>query len=72
MLYATRVGPIAAYQSASRHQRLGAVDSVPRRLEVHSRVGSQLEPDLTAALERAIGEQSPQLRQQRRERQVGS
>ena len=48
------------------------MDSIPRRLDVHPRVASQLQPDLPAALEGAIGEHSPQLRQQRRERQFGS
>ena len=43
---------------ASGGQRLGAMDSVPRRLDVHSRVASQLQPDRAAALERAVGEQS--------------
>lgn len=47
------------------------MDSVPRRLDVDSGVALELEPDLAASLEGAFGEQSPELRQQSRERQVG-
>jgi predicted small metal-binding protein len=45
--------------------------SIARGLNVHSRVASQLQTDRTAAREGALGEHAPELRQQRRERQVG-
>ena len=51
---------------------LGAMDPIPRRLEVHSGVASELQPDLTSPDKGAVGQQSSQLREQRRERQVGS
>jgi hypothetical protein len=35
------------------------MDCIPRRLDVHSRGASQLQPDRAAALERAGREQSP-------------
>ena len=48
------------------------MDSIPRGLDVHSRVAFQFQPDRAAALEGAFWEQAPQLRQERRQRQVGS
>jgi hypothetical protein len=48
------------------------MDPIARRLDVHTCEPSQLEADLTAALEGALGEQAPQLRQQRRKRRLGS
>ena len=56
MLCATRVGPIDACQLPSGDQRLGAMNPVPRGLDVDSRAGSQLQPDLAPALERATRE----------------
>jgi hypothetical protein len=35
------------------------MDSIARRLDVHSRVGFQLHPDRAAALDGAVGEQTP-------------
>src|SRR6185295_17255807 len=46
----------------SGDQRLGAMDSIARRLDVYSRVASQLQPGRAAALEGADGEQSSQFR----------
>src|SRR5436305_11625330 len=48
------------------------MDAIPRGLDVHSRAAFQVQPDRAAALDGALWEQAPQLRQQRRERQVGS
>jgi hypothetical protein len=48
------------------------MDPIPRGLDVHSRVAFQFQPDRAAALEGALWEQAPQLRQERRERQIGS
>ncbi len=56
MLCATRVGPIDASPVADGDQRLGAMNPVPRGLDVDSRAGSQLQPDLAPALERAARE----------------
>jgi hypothetical protein len=48
------------------------MDSIPRCLDVHSGVAFQFQPEGAAALEGSLWEQAPQLRQQRRQRQVGS
>jgi hypothetical protein len=52
-------------------RHLGAMDAIPRCLEVHSRAASQLQPDLAAAGKPAVGKHFPQLREQCRESHVG-
>ena len=47
------------------------MDPVPRRLDINPRAASKLQADLAATLVCAVGEESPQLGQQRRESQAG-